>query len=216
MERVKLNVGGTVFETTLTTMRSPRSIYFYRLFSGDWRANLDKHGAIFIDRNPLVFDRILDLLRGHTIPTFYYERLLQLELDLRYYQIAEKETNLVDHWRAIGLNILIQSSSGDNDIGRILDDNNMIAAHDRWFVFNFQFGLLCTRCEIRQGKNTYFTNFKLSRKIGIDKFEEINPPYPYGPKSAIYDPNKSGYNPEYHVDILGSGEIHQIRFWGIF
>jgi hypothetical protein len=49
--RVKLNVGGQVFVTSLDTIRGrePRS-FFAALFSGLWKADTDPDGGFFIDR----------------------------------------------------------------------------------------------------------------------------------------------------------------------
>jgi hypothetical protein len=49
--RIKLNVGGKVFVTSLETlrMREPRS-FLAVMFSGEWKPDTDDQGAFFIDR----------------------------------------------------------------------------------------------------------------------------------------------------------------------
>ncbi|XP_033737715.1 BTB/POZ domain-containing protein KCTD5-like [Pecten maximus] len=62
---VKLNVGGTVFMTTRTTLcRDPKS-FLYRLVQDEPDLNTDKddNGAYLIDRDPTYFGPVLNYLR---------------------------------------------------------------------------------------------------------------------------------------------------------
>ena len=56
--RIKLNVGGIIFETTDDTLK--RSQYF-KSYLENWN-----HDEIFIDRSPRIFKHVLDLLRDPT------------------------------------------------------------------------------------------------------------------------------------------------------
>ncbi|XP_055381633.1 SH3KBP1-binding protein 1-like [Condylostylus longicornis] len=56
---IRLNVGGTVFTTTRTTITKFGNHYFTYLLDSRWRQTT----PIFIDRNPKVFEYILDFLR---------------------------------------------------------------------------------------------------------------------------------------------------------
>jgi hypothetical protein len=49
--RIKLNVGGQLFMTSLETLRTrePQS-FLAAMFSGEWKSDTDKNGAFFIDR----------------------------------------------------------------------------------------------------------------------------------------------------------------------
>ncbi len=62
--RVKLNVGGQVFVTSLDTIRGrePRS-FFAALFSGLWKADTDPDGGFFIDRYLLRRRDVTSLLK---------------------------------------------------------------------------------------------------------------------------------------------------------
>ena len=55
-DKVKLNVGGKMFETTATTLAGAgRNSFFGAIFDENW--NLHSDGAItehFIDRNPII------------------------------------------------------------------------------------------------------------------------------------------------------------------
>ncbi|XP_013402846.1 BTB/POZ domain-containing protein KCTD5 [Lingula anatina] len=62
---IKLNVGGTVFMTTRTTLcRDPKS-FLFRLIQDDPDLNTDKddEGAYLIDRDPTYFGPVLNYLR---------------------------------------------------------------------------------------------------------------------------------------------------------
>mmetsp|Transcript_106841 Transcript_106841/g.287600 ORF Transcript_106841/g.287600 Transcript_106841/m.287600 type:complete len:250 (+) Transcript_106841:170-919(+) len=61
-DRVMLNIGGTRFSTTRMTLLSEPNTYFHALLSSGNFAP-DEHGEFFIDRNPLIFEHILDYWR---------------------------------------------------------------------------------------------------------------------------------------------------------
>ncbi|KAL5019257.1 hypothetical protein ScPMuIL_004979 [Solemya velum] len=64
-EWVKLNVGGTVFMTTRTTLCKNHKSFLYRLVQEEPDLNTDKdeEGAFLIDRDPTYFGPILNYLR---------------------------------------------------------------------------------------------------------------------------------------------------------
>jgi len=68
MERVKLNVGGKQFETTKETLL--KSDYFKSLLEGNWKEN-QSNEELFIDRDPDLFQNILNILRGYDVPRTY-------------------------------------------------------------------------------------------------------------------------------------------------
>jgi len=66
--RVRLNVGGTRFETTTETLRAAGPDTFLARLAdhaenGTMRTK-DKRGRVFIDRDPELFKRVLTMLRG--------------------------------------------------------------------------------------------------------------------------------------------------------
>lgn len=66
--KIKLNVGGSLFLTTLQTMTKIPNTYFAILFSGRWEPKFDPvDGSMFIDRDPTMFGMILNYLRTGTI-----------------------------------------------------------------------------------------------------------------------------------------------------
>jgi len=62
-ERIKLDIGGTVFASTLATLISQPGSYFEAMFSGRWKAKKSADGTYFIDRDPSAFRHILNFLR---------------------------------------------------------------------------------------------------------------------------------------------------------
>lgn len=85
MSRIKLNVSGKRFETTVTTLVQS-SGYFKTLLSGQFASHFDKNQVqieeVFIDRSALGFKHVLSLLQDSQYPfpgEFQYE--------LEYYQI---------------------------------------------------------------------------------------------------------------------------------
>lgn len=64
--RVKLNVGGTHFQTSLSTLTQVPSM-FSAMFSGKYRMDADEDGCYFIDRDPTHFRYVLNFLRDSRI-----------------------------------------------------------------------------------------------------------------------------------------------------
>ncbi|XP_033110842.1 BTB/POZ domain-containing protein KCTD3-like [Anneissia japonica] len=62
-EIIKLNVGGTKFSTSKQTLSWVPDSFFSSLLSGRISSMRDEEGAIFIDRDPVVFVPILNYLR---------------------------------------------------------------------------------------------------------------------------------------------------------
>jgi hypothetical protein len=83
-ERVKLNIGGRYFETTIETLTKQSdgtTSYFKALFSRQWQLEKDpKDESIFIDRDGELFDCILQYLRTGNIPIDFDHYLLRRDL----------------------------------------------------------------------------------------------------------------------------------------
>ncbi|KAL5276211.1 KCTD5 family protein [Megaselia abdita] len=64
-EWIKLNVGGTRFLTTRTTLSKDSNSFFYRLIQdeNDLQTDMDESGAYLIDRDPQYFAPVLNFLR---------------------------------------------------------------------------------------------------------------------------------------------------------
>lgn len=60
--KVKLNIGGSVFATTISTLCREQSM-FTALFGGQFTPELDEWGAVFVDRDAGYFPYILNYLR---------------------------------------------------------------------------------------------------------------------------------------------------------
>ena len=86
--RVKLNVGGSKFETTLSTLtRHPDSMLAV-MFSGRHEVPQDDDGYVFIDRDGTHFRIILNFLRTGAldVPTSQ-KAASELTRELQYYQL---------------------------------------------------------------------------------------------------------------------------------
>lgn len=59
---IKLNVGGTIFETTQNLLKN-HSDYFKGLLSGKFKVLKDDNNIIFIDRCPYLFKKIMKIIR---------------------------------------------------------------------------------------------------------------------------------------------------------
>jgi hypothetical protein len=87
--KVLLNVGGTLFTTTVTTLTKCPDSMFTAMFSGRYQIEKDEQQAIFIDRDPTHFRHILNFLRDNCLtdnmkaPTVISE----LKAEAKYYQL---------------------------------------------------------------------------------------------------------------------------------
>ena len=100
MSRVRLNVGGKIFETSIDLL-CEKSEYFRAMLKGGFRETQEKE--IFIDRDPAPFKHVMRLIRdpSYVVPEEYIE-------DLRYYMIeippngslikAERSYSLPGHY----------------------------------------------------------------------------------------------------------------------
>ena len=82
---VRLNVGGKVFQTSRETLSA--SGFFASLLDFDGDGDLDKEGNIFVDRDPKLFQVILNSLRTARRPNQRIINLWKHELlaECRFY-----------------------------------------------------------------------------------------------------------------------------------
>ena len=87
-QRVKLNVGGSKFETTLSTLtRYPESM-LGAMFSGRHELPPDEEGRVFIDRDGTHFRVILNFLRTGCLDVPHSDQAAkELKRELEYYQL---------------------------------------------------------------------------------------------------------------------------------
>ena len=82
--RIRLNIGGTMFETYQETLVKKGRTYFLARFAS-CGTNIEE---LFVDRSPRRFERILDYLRTGEIHWSESETY-QLKKDAEFYEIAE-------------------------------------------------------------------------------------------------------------------------------
>eukprot|EP01125_Pyxidicula_operculata_P015988 TRINITY_DN5464_c0_g1_i2.p1 TRINITY_DN5464_c0_g1~~TRINITY_DN5464_c0_g1_i2.p1 ORF type:complete len:204 (+),score=19.58 TRINITY_DN5464_c0_g1_i2:44-655(+) len=63
-KKIKLDVGGKNFHTSLSTLTRLKPTFFSAMFSGQFNVKPDDDGTFFIDRDPLAFAHVLNYLRG--------------------------------------------------------------------------------------------------------------------------------------------------------
>jgi hypothetical protein len=96
-KRIKLNVGGQVFTTTLDTLRSAPQSMLSSMFSGRFELDVDEDGCVFIDRDPTHFRLILNFLRvGATALPENNVQLEELLQEAHFYQLTGLVTRVQD------------------------------------------------------------------------------------------------------------------------
>tara|TARA_A100001011_G_scaffold352140_1_gene392755 strand:+ start:647 stop:994 length:348 start_codon:yes stop_codon:yes gene_type:complete len=87
---ISLNIGGTVFITSLETLKS-NNCFFSALVS-----NTNDKQHFFVDRDPTHFIYILNYLRGsHFLPS-NPDVLKQLQIEADFYCLTELSKNILD------------------------------------------------------------------------------------------------------------------------
>jgi len=107
--RIKLDVGGTVFSTSLGALTSQKGSYFDSMFSGRWKVKREEDGSIFIDRDPFVFRHILNFLRGEQVPLkeLTSSEIQRLTEDGKFYQLSALLSH-IDKWEKEGFCIPVK------------------------------------------------------------------------------------------------------------
>ena len=87
-ELTRLNVGGVPFITTKETLCT-NSPFFSRMLDGSMKAGTNLDGAIFIDRNGILFSHVLDYLRNgdNWIPSPDIKLLHDLRNEAAYFSL---------------------------------------------------------------------------------------------------------------------------------
>ena len=109
--KIKLDIGGQQFTTSLLTLAKDSSSMLAAMFSGRHRLRVESDGSYFIDRDGTHFRYILNYLRDGCIkegtmpnnPTLWGELLNEAE----YYQLS----GLVDYLKSLSLGSVSRSSS---------------------------------------------------------------------------------------------------------
>eukprot|EP00440_Ansanella_granifera_P071345 gb/GFBE01077431.1/.p1 GENE.gb/GFBE01077431.1/~~gb/GFBE01077431.1/.p1 ORF type:complete len:202 (+),score=24.43 gb/GFBE01077431.1/:1-606(+) len=85
---VQLNVGGTCYSSTLTTLTRYQDSMLSSMFSGQWKVARDDQGRCFIDRDGSLFSYVLNFLRDSTLELpSDFSQFGQLMKEAEFYQI---------------------------------------------------------------------------------------------------------------------------------
>jgi len=88
--RVKLNVGGVKYETTLTTLTADGDESMLgSMFSGRHELHTNEDGEVFIDRDGKHFGHILNVLRDSNVAVHINDRVA-LQAELKYHGISQE------------------------------------------------------------------------------------------------------------------------------
>eukprot|EP01084_Bolivina_argentea_P176007 304655_1 len=93
---ITLNIGGTKYQTTITTLCSNSNCIFAAMFSGKYLLKASEDGSYFVDRNGEHFRYILDFLRTNQciIPKSDY-LLKHLYAESEFYQLPSLKIQLL-------------------------------------------------------------------------------------------------------------------------
>ncbi|CAL2033954.1 unnamed protein product [Caenorhabditis brenneri] len=87
-EIVKLNIGGTIFQTTKSTLTKYDG-FFKTMLETDVPMIKDDYGAFFVDRSPKHFDTILNFMRDGDVALPSCEReIKEISKEAQYYLLS--------------------------------------------------------------------------------------------------------------------------------
>jgi hypothetical protein len=107
-DKIRLNIGGTIFVTSLDTMMLEQNTFFSAMFSEEFHQQPDQDGEYYVDRDPAYFPIILNHMRGVDVKKklaglhLWEKSLIQQEVE--FYQIESMKSlvGLVKKARYVG------------------------------------------------------------------------------------------------------------------
>jgi len=99
---ITFNVGGSLFSTSLATIRSVKNTYFEKMFREGVSRNISADGTYFIDRSPSTFEYVLEYLRTGDLFIKSDEKIVRLHLldDAKYFELPQEVTDYLQ-WKPI-------------------------------------------------------------------------------------------------------------------
>ena len=89
---IELNVGGSFFTTTRSTLTKVSGSTLKDMFSGEKELMKDKEGRVFLDRDPEIFRLVLLYLRNNLqIPPLSAEIRSMFDSELSFFDLGEKQ-----------------------------------------------------------------------------------------------------------------------------
>lgn len=93
-EKVKLDIGGQIFATSISVLTKIPDSFFAAMLSGRWGDKRDADGCFFIDRDPSVFGMVIQFLREYPNNKLVVTALSplqrqQLKDDAEYYHLDD-------------------------------------------------------------------------------------------------------------------------------
>jgi len=112
-----LNVGDTLFSTTLATLRSKNGTFFAKMFLNESTATCSPDGTFFIDRNPETFEYILEYIRTGDMVVDNEDRDLRSQLleDAEFYELSDEVKDYVRFSSLAGIDLSLSEVSWLNN-----------------------------------------------------------------------------------------------------
>jgi len=88
-DTVKFNVGGTVFEVARSTIQTFPHALLAKMIDGPFQSGKDGGGAYFVDRNPQMFNIILDVHRDNKVYESPMVTSDQVVAELQFYGLHD-------------------------------------------------------------------------------------------------------------------------------
>lgn len=98
-KKIKLDVGGVHYSTSITTLTSHPNSMLAAMFSGRFSLEKDEDGCFFIDRDGRLFGIILSWLRTGVLSYTEHADLIALKEEAKYFQLEEMNAQIGEEER---------------------------------------------------------------------------------------------------------------------
>ncbi|CAK9186399.1 unnamed protein product [Ilex paraguariensis] len=139
-DRIKLNVGGKLFETTVSTLRSSAPDSLLSALSN--RPVHDSTNPVFIDRDPDIFSVLLSLLRSNRLPSTS-QRFTKQELvdEAIYYGIESQLKSALSPCQLNGIDSSLFTTITPTSDGVVSDFNAIDSDGSAWIAHGGQISI---------------------------------------------------------------------------
>uniref|UniRef100_A0A0V0IS77 Putative BTB/POZ domain-containing protein-like n=1 Tax=Solanum chacoense TaxID=4108 RepID=A0A0V0IS77_SOLCH len=163
-DRVKLNVGGKLFETTVSTLRSGGPDSLLSVLS-----NRNSDDPVFIDRDPEIFSALLALLRSNRLPSTA-KRFSNQELidEAVYYGIESQLRSALAPSQLSGIDASLFSTIRPSSDGVVTDFNAVDSDGSVWLAHGGQVSVYDWSLTHTETIRTHLDYISSIRKVGPD------------------------------------------------
>jgi hypothetical protein len=208
--KIKLNIGGKLFTTSLSTLTSEKNTFFTSMFGETFNTQPDDDGEFFIDRSPQYFQIILDYLRNPTkeldLSDLNEKQLKEFFYEVDFYSIKSLHFVPQKVNEILGIGDKLSIKKLDTNKFRISKSNS-----GKWDA-NITFSS-CKKWKITCIQNCFSLAVGVIDKklVNVNALNSFNGYFIYSNGGTLYSKDGNNCDP-YAKSFYSSGQVSQITF----